>query len=88
VKGKATTRTGTGSGMGLGSRSPAIEGVVLHLEAALGFRGVAAPQGAQARVPGRGPLERAEESALRKHCAVLRPFEWRMRAMMGWVWSA
>jgi len=66
-------RTGTRSGMSLGGGSLAIEGVVLHLEAAVGFGGVAPPQAAaRATVPSRGPLEGAEESALRKHCAGLR----------------
>jgi hypothetical protein len=62
-------RTGAGGGVGLYGGPLAVEGIVLYLDAALGLGGVAPPRGAQDGVPGRGPLEGAEEGPLREHCA-------------------
>jgi len=59
-----TARTGAARGVGFGGRPLAVEGVVLHLEAALGLGGVAPPRDLRAGAAGGEPLEGAEEGPL------------------------
>jgi hypothetical protein len=70
--GRRAARTGAACSVGLCGGPLAVEGIVLDLEAALGFGGVAPPRGLGAGSAGGEALQGAEEVPLGEHCVLLR----------------